>query len=90
MVTERPIDICLFNESEVSEQLEKIGLDKATGPDDRTKYYNKESHVEEEQDGADIQMTRRYTRVPRQQTNVPLLETMGMIIRGEVATNRLP
>ena len=32
MATEGPIDI--FNENEVSEQLRKIGLDKATGPDD--------------------------------------------------------
>ena len=33
MATEGPIDI--FNENEVSEQLGKMGLDKATGPDDR-------------------------------------------------------
>ena len=32
MATEGPIDI--FNENEVSEQLGKMGLDKATGPDD--------------------------------------------------------
>ena len=32
VVTERPIDI--FNENEVSVQLGKMGLDKATGPDD--------------------------------------------------------
>ena len=32
MATEGPIDI--FNENEVFEQLGKMGLDKATGPDD--------------------------------------------------------
>ena len=32
LATEGPIDI--FNENEVSEQLGKMGLDKATGPDD--------------------------------------------------------
>ncbi len=32
VVTEGPIEI--FNENEVFEQLGKMGLDKATGPDD--------------------------------------------------------
>ena len=48
--------------------------------------------MEEEQDGADIQRKRRYTRVQellRHQTNVPLYETMGTINGGEAATNNI-
>ena len=65
LATEGPIDI--FNENEVSEQLGMMGLDKATGPDDppieAVKILAKQDIVEEEQDGADIQRKRRYTRV---------------------------
>ena len=48
--------------------------------------------MEEEQDGADIQRKRRYTRVqylPRHQTNVPLYDTMGTINRGEATTKSI-
>ena len=76
LATEGPID--LFNENEMIEQLGKMGLDKATGPDDlpietghrvcgrghepNTTTRNPRN-MEEEQDGADIQRKMRYTRV---------------------------
>ena len=82
MATEGPIDI--FNENEGSEQLGKMGLDKATGPDDlpieAVKILAKQDimyvveamnqvlqqgipDMEGEQDRADIERKRRYTRV---------------------------